>query len=537
MLTLPLDPTDDRADPAFKNAGACKLWLGQLQLTNLHLAHDVLRTQLNELNRYPMAALERLNTLEALRETVTSVQADYAKKLIAKKLPLNDDEFTIFSSIIEMWQSMVTGYQRCLQASIAGEKALASSGALLCQRCLLYSGLQIFEHLRTGYEFDSKLWQQLHALYIFSEGRGLQAQPVNDGLSGSQHNSCLAVYTKTLLACYTRPAELTRAQLQLMDRWLTLWSPSVTLEKRVAVTKEDAPPLAVDTASGQGLQPPQQVKPADSVRYLAMQPLSKILRVKVILLQQGQTPKQLDLGQGCNSADCIEFLNYLHQCWCEGRGVRQAERRSTTQQARVCYGLNDIYAQIAGKPFEQPRKDNVVNTISRRQIETFGRVLPGEGGLADMSFTLETWKIEDESILGARLLREQSGGARVGLNQLLAVLHTDANAFMLSSVRWLHVTQSGHLHAGVRYMPSVPQPIAMRSHETDKAGSNKYVAALLLPAVAALKIPTSLVVPRDWFHPDRVVEIVNIHNETVEVQMGFSVEKGLDFERVSFMPI
>ncbi|MDH4285771.1 MAG: hypothetical protein OEV35_10685, partial [Gallionellaceae bacterium] len=159
MLTLPLEPTDDRANPVFKNAASCSQWLGQLQLTNLHLAHGTLRKELDELNRFPMSGFERLQTLELLRETVSVAQADYAKKLVAKKLPLNGEELTIFASIIGLWQGMITGYQRCLQAYVAGDKQLAQLGAaLLCQRCLLYSGLQICEHLRTGYEFDGKLW-------------------------------------------------------------------------------------------------------------------------------------------------------------------------------------------------------------------------------------------------------------------------------------------------------------------------------------------------------------------------------------------
>ena len=89
MLTLPLEPTDDRANPLFKDAAGCTKWLGQLQLTNLQLAHSLLFTQVNELNRYPMRGLERLNTMELLRETIGYVQDDYAKKLIAKPLPLN----------------------------------------------------------------------------------------------------------------------------------------------------------------------------------------------------------------------------------------------------------------------------------------------------------------------------------------------------------------------------------------------------------------------------------------------------------------
>jgi cyclic-di-GMP-binding protein len=84
MLILSLDPTDDCANPAFKDATACAQWLGQLQLTDLHHAHGVLRMQLDEFNRYPIRGIERLHTLELLRETVSSVQADYARKLVAK---------------------------------------------------------------------------------------------------------------------------------------------------------------------------------------------------------------------------------------------------------------------------------------------------------------------------------------------------------------------------------------------------------------------------------------------------------------------
>jgi len=66
--------------------------------------------------------------------------------------------------------------------------------------------------------------------------------------------------------------------------------------------------------------------------------------------------------------------------------------------------------------------------------------------------------------------------------------------------------------------------------------SEKYVPAFLLPAVAALNAPASLIIPRDWFQPDRVVEILHQNGEKKNVKMGFSVERGIDYERVSFTP-
>jgi hypothetical protein len=54
---------------------------------------------------------------------------------------------------------------------MAGDKQLAKKGALLCQRCLLCSGLAIFRAPRSGYEFDPKL-APIAMSCTFAEGTG-----------------------------------------------------------------------------------------------------------------------------------------------------------------------------------------------------------------------------------------------------------------------------------------------------------------------------------------------------------------------------
>ena len=301
----------------------------------------------------------------------------------------------------------------------------------------------------------------------------------------------------------------------------------------------DAPPLVVDPDSLQGLQPLHLVNRSGNLRYLAMMPLSKLLRVKMILLQQGQSPEQLGMGKGCNATDCAKLLDYLLKCWCESRGERMAERNDVEQQAQVCYGMESCFAYIANRPFKQPTREAGVDTLSRKQIAAFGRVLSDTDrhDLAVMGFVLEVWHIRDESILGARLLREENTDVRVQPSQLVAVRPTNANAFMLGTVSWVSVTQTGQLKAGVRYMPGLPQAVAMRATGINLTVSDKYIAALLLPAVPALKTPASLIAPRDWFKPGRVVEIVQLDKQKLNVKMDFSVEKGSDYERISFSQV
>ncbi len=536
MLTLPLEPTDDRANPIFKDAAVCTQWLGQLQLTNLQLAHSLLFTQINEFNRYPVRGLERLNILELLRETVGYVQDDYAKKLIAKPLPLNESELMIFIAIVQLWQAMVLGYQRCLQDYMSGDKQLAKHGALLCQRCLLYSGLEIFEHLRIGYEFDARLWHQLHELYAFAEEQDFQTVAVGDPLNQKYPSNCRSIYVKTQLACYARPAELTRSQLQLLDTWLAQWSSTIPVERSYTVSKGDAQPLATDLAGTSGLQPIERITHSDTLRYLPMVPLSKLLRVKTILLQQGQTPRQLSLCEHCNSRDCIELLTFLHRCWCEDHSTRYGERRPVAQHVQLCYKPEGIYAHLAGKPFRQPVRDANLSDTARRQIETFGRTLQDAHNkeLIEMGYPLETWRFENESISGARLVREDTFGGRLNCNQLVALHPSDAETFILGVTAWANVTLAGQLQIGVRYLPGSVKAVSMRATGINMTVSEKYVPAFLLPAVAALNIPASLIIPRDWFQPERVVEVLHQNGEKENVKMGFSVEHGIDYERVSF---
>jgi hypothetical protein len=252
---------------AIQDASGCEQWLGQLQLTNLQLAHSLLLNQFNEFNRFPTTGLNRFEVLEQLRETVDHIQQDYAKKLIGRPLPLSKPELVFFASITQMWQAMVLGYQRCLQSQMSGEKQLVLSGAILCQRCLLYSGLEIFEYLRTGYEFDNKLWHQLHELYAFAEQNNFQTTTI-DGATNTTPKNCREIYVKTLLACAAHPAELTRTQLKLLDGWLTQWCSVTSVEQSYSISTGDARPLAADLSSTCGLQPVQRITHTETMRHL-----------------------------------------------------------------------------------------------------------------------------------------------------------------------------------------------------------------------------------------------------------------------------
>ena len=532
---LPVEPTDDLANPAFKDATSCRKWLSQLQLTNLNLAHATLRTQLDELNRHPMRGKDRLQTLEALRETVANVQADYAKKLFGKKLPLADEEFTLLIALSNLWGGMLNGYLRCLQSVDVGDSSIASEAALVSHHCLAYGGLQLGEFLRAGCEPDGKSWQRFHAIYAYVEEHGLQQQHITDKFRHSGHAvTCRALYAKTLLLHRARLLGLTRSHWQIVDRWLEEWGDSFTVEPRCSMSAQDAPPLAVDLAGSRGLIPVARAVSSNTMRFLAMVPLSKLIRVKTILLQQGQSPEQLELGSELNSKDCVDLLSRLHACWCEQRAESLIdEPRSNVPVAQVCSNLENIYAHIAGKPFKQPSA-GAADKEAQKQIETFGRVLDetDRHNLAQLGFLAEDWLVEEDGVLQGRLLRKTAAGARLGVNQILCVHRADAAAYKTGVCTLASVSRSGQLYVGVRYLPGVPQGVLLRGGPSGNLRSGA-AAALLLPEISNLRIPASLIIPRDWFQTGRPLDLTLADGSKQGVTLGFSVEKGADFERVS----
>lgn len=534
---LSLEPTDDLAKPAFKDAASCTRWLSQLQLTNLSLAQNTLRTQIDEFNRYPMRGKDRLQTLEALREPVAAIQSDYAKRLAGKKLPLTVEEYTSLVVLTNVWESMLKGYLRCLQSCETGDRSLSSDAALLSQRCLYYCAVQMSQFLRMGYEPDGRSWQNFHEIYAHIEEQGLQLTGVTDKFSHRGGAvSCRTLYVKLLLQHRARLTGLSRSQWQSVDRWLDIWNDTFSLEPSCTMTREDAPPLAVDLAGTRGFVPVYRATSAASMRYMAMVPISKLMRVKIILLQQGQSPGQLDLGDELGSTECLDLLNRLHHCWCGHRPESLAdEPRDAAAVVHLIHGIENIYSHIARKPFKPPRSDSIAEKEAQRQIETFGRVLDATDrhNLVELGFVAEEWYVEEDSLLQARLLRKTTVGERLGLNQIVCVHKPAESSYKLAVVTLVNVTRGGQIFVALRYLPGTPQAVVVRgtSNETLASGA---AAALLLPEIGKLQIPASLILPRDWFGIGRQIEIALSSKRKQGVTMRFCVEKGNDYERVSF---
>ena len=536
---MKLPELSPNASPEFVDAASAKAWLENLPLANVTNAQRQLLHQVEELNRFPTAAANRLGVLETLREAVNFVQIELAKRFMNRALPMAEGEAKVFIDTTDLWEEMRIGYLRCLEAAAGGDKAMAAQAATICQRALSYSGLKMFHYYRAYRQVPAVDWAGLHEVYLLAERLDVTQEGVKDFLNRDVHDtSPLIAYSRAVLMGMANPNELSQRQLTVVAYLLELWAGKLEVVREPVEEEPGVPPLVVDLAADRAPQrleaPPAVAKGGGELRFMDTRKIAKSLRNRVGLLRKGESPAKLALGEDCIQPSCEQLLVFLFRQWCQLKAGRQGERRASKAKAEVSGDITAIHYYLSGRSFRQPASDQ--KELSKKQqeeIATFGRVSTrDEDDYSEaQGFTLESWQVEDESAQGMRLTRKSGDpGRRWSHNQLIAV-RLGTGGFMLGQVRWLMAAENGDLHAGLKLLPGLPAATAAKPTGLN-AQQVEYVPALSLTAVPQLNAPPALVLPVGWFKPARVIEV--FVDSPVRVRLAELVDRGADFERIAY---
>jgi hypothetical protein len=513
----------------FTDSASCKRWIDLLPLTNVQQAQQVLTSQLAALDAAAVPALERLKILEALKSSVHFVQGETAKRYAGKPLPLEPVEEAAWSGVIALWQVMSNNYQHCLKAYREGDLAIAPHAALVAMRCLRQLGHLMLDYYQVYRQSPGMVWRALHELYSFSESHGFARIRVQDSFAQQDPvSSCAEVYVQVLLAHLADPFSLSARQNGYVARWLERWAILVGLPAQ-PLPLSPIPPLAVDLASSRGVIFAGEVEPQAQARYLDLEQLSKTLRQTINLLKQGQTPRQLGLGDDVRQPGCENLLMLLYVQWCRAGTARGEERLDNEEAAEVCLGLSAAHVHSSGD-----RSFRIAGELTSREkqdLDTFGYLARVEREVGEKSdHPLAHWRILNHSASGFMcLLRGPEGTERVSHNQLLAVRRAGGRQFHLGMVRWLKTEENGGIQCGVRLFPGTPQAISVRPSNFTPVGAGHYERALLLPEVLAPATPATLILPAGWFQSGRFVEVYSDRKQVAKLLN--LLEKGSDFDR------
>ena len=526
--------------PAFVNASECLAWLEKVPATdNVHLQAMLLR-QVNLLNHFVLTADARLDILENLRLKLHEVQEEFGRKFAGKPLPLTVPEQAAFDSCRALWHALATGYMRCAEACFAGDAGMKPKAALVLQRALAAMVAGQYETHRAGLTPTPEYWRTLHQLYAAAEQLNVTAQEVFDTARlGKQPGSVVATYSEALLLAAAGLHEHSQRRIVWAARWTRRWAGKVRVLASPPTLSTQAFPLCVDLGSDK----PAGYVPLDvpGARWLETAELRRSLKKRLLMLDKGELPANLNLGDDCTQPACEQLLKHLYQRWCKGGAIRGFERRPASGQCRFVAGIDAIHYYLSGsKPFKTPGSPTTdMLRREREEIATFGRVATHHdenfseqhGYAVEEWQMLENWHMVDASATGLRLERRAGGALRVGHGQLIAACPGDAQSFLLGCVRWALIGDG--LQVGVYLFPGQPLPVALRGSGPAAAGE-KYRQAFMLPAVTAIRQEASVVMSVGTFKLDKTIEIHT--DQPRRLRLKRLLERGADYERATYEP-
>jgi hypothetical protein len=517
-------PTAEAPSLFFSDARGCKAWLADLAVTHAAQSQSTLLDALRVFNRAAFEPLERLKCLELLRDRIAFMIGELCQRQFSKPAPLGAADAAAWNNARMVLEEMEQGYRRSL-----GEPGLEAHGALITQRLVRYLGAQMMLHAAVYRRFDAALWSRLHQQYATAEAAGLCAARVKDSLEGEGGvSSVMESYAGAVLLQAAGLHEKSPAQAAFAEALVRLWARKVAVLAPSAM-ESGAPlcPIVVDLAKAEGPEavPRDALQPTQ--RVIETEPLVKSIKRRIRALQSGEDVASLGLPVEAGGVDPLLALQHLARRWGEP-APREAPRTPAKQPAAaVAFGLADIHFFLSGgKAFEQPGQERELSRQEKEDIAVFGRVTQRTQSMMapTQSVTLEPWDAVDEALGIVRLKRRAAATKGVAVGRLVAIRLGDSAPLAVGMVKALDDEPDGFFMT-VALFPGKPEPAAVRGAKPP------WSQGLALPAVEALAVPASLVVPAAMAFRGRSVYFWK--DGPVEVRAPELLERGTDFDRVA----
>ena len=289
-------------------------------MANSGAAQVMLLKQINALNAYTVTATDRLAMLEILRPTVSDVQD-------GQEICLQAAAADAAGASGAGWHAgalarMLNGYLRLIN-SAESDASLAGERARIIQRALAVCCEWQLDLCRGALLPGGDYWSVLHKILAVGEKMNVLSQSVDDGpRHGSTLTSPLAAYGEAVMLYTANAFELLPRQLNWVARWSKRWGVKLALLQAAPTTVGNrALPIFVDLASD---RPPCYFpKVTQEGRWLETTALRKSLKTRLALLEKGEQPSRLNMGEDCTQPAAGQLLLRAYQRWCKGGSPRK----------------------------------------------------------------------------------------------------------------------------------------------------------------------------------------------------------------------
>lgn len=512
----------------FADAAGAKRWARELPLTNVAAACRAVLGQLRALAAIEIAPRERASIADVLRDQIAYLHTELARRYAGRPLLPEVRAQEASELAIALWRELWGQYSACLKPMLDGAADLAAAKAKLLQRGLYVGKQLVLVHGLARRATPPTVWHELHAYYRLAEMLDCAVAAVSDHLLPNAVGiSCYSTYSHAVLLGLADPCALSVKQIELTDRWLTMWARK--LFPYAQQRESEGPVITVDLDGSTGAQvdavPAREA--SVTMRFGYPGKLATSVRGRLKRLQTGATPAELQLGNNCTTEQCMTLLGYLDARWYQAR--QQAEPAEATGIELCAGGLPAAFFRIAGREFERREEAGNMTFHDVQRLKVLDVVGKGEVSKhgAEREWAWESWNGTCQA-RNAVLARDGEPRYTWQLDQLAVVRH--AGEVRAAYATRVALETDDRLTLALRLWPGIPKALTLRPLTTTTAG-DAPLPALLLGETPEDK--ASLVLPPRSFSPSRVL-CAGEGSAMRRYRLKRLLQRGADFERASF---
>lgn len=535
-LRLSLPPRTDVPGTAIETRPSeVERWLARLPVLNVAESVQLLTRQLIGLNRVTIDNKQRLKVLELFRAPVHNICQELYKTYQGLPLPLPDKARQVVSQIKTLQVEMAYGYKLIVFNSTAITKLDTADKSLLSV-AIHRSIRHLTEIMFRGYELYSPPpegnWFEIHQLYRYAELLGVTETAVDDQLNNTLPSVSIGhAYKQALLLDFSDPYHLPTRMLARIYRYLDRFAAAAEITPGIAALKAHCQFLINLDNDRAGAVNTEASPITTEVRYrlLNTTELARVVHQQLTTLQAGHTPDSEGLEKDFFVHLGQDILIRLINAW--GVNPKRTFTRTLRDHRKidVALGIDAINYYVNGGERFAPSTSEVGPQPRRTALGPLSGT-PNKVQQAG-TVTTTTWEQTDESAGGYALAHSGTHRETVRVGDLLATrLQGSTVGWEIGVVRWVRTSGADSIELGVQRLAPGASAVAVMPLETT---DDRYFLALSLPEVRAMKQPVTLICPRGFYKPNRILSLDNGYRSR-QIKATKLIELSGSFERFQY---
>lgn len=514
-----------------------KRWIAGLPKANIGETARQLYQALIELNQLLTPSDNRVQLLELLRPEVYFVCQHLERHFLNQAIVLDERPRKVANLCQALQNHLAIGYKLIISRlasqpsrernqlfGIALQRAVHSLNGPLIRTSQLYCPV------------PEGLWLELHQLYLIARKQNLHQVVIRDPLA--RHTQGLSVeqsYVVALLIGCSRCNQMRQSAIARLAEALEPWSALVNLQAGghpssiFAVAPQlDGPPRYTSLFQPSELQGALGIDPT---------PLVDTIKDHLQLLPEERTQSRLRVPDGFT----LDMLQHAAAAWGD-ISERTFQRTEGTGGMTLCIGMSALNYYLAnGRAFseilKQPRETTASfkpannepdiwasahdarrgneweNGLAFEEIEyakPVAELEQADSGAAD-SYPTYVLSIVNHSPGGYCLSWPKEVPSQLQAGELLGIRDNPQQGWSVAVVRWIRQVRGGGTQMGIELIAPHAQSCGLQLVRKAEQNS-QYLRALLLPEIAAISRPATLITPRLPFQEGNKV-LININGK------------------------